>query len=319
MNAKRGEGASRISKKLTGNNFIKLSQKGLHVPYINREIISVERLRQFQVARQATTSKIADLTGYDRIRLSAHIDSKFLQNILREEIIPDFDAIRASEKEHRVYCTNAQTGHPKSFDLREAATLDEALDYVDASSHLPFICGDTVKIGNDKLFDGCYSASYPVHDIVQRGYNRIVMMLSLHPDDVLKNEGELGNLVDLYARLNARSSTEVYAEYRSKLPALIEEILSGEIKTDHGMAHIRVIHPEKIDPKMNPLETSPAKLEEGFWRGYARGKIFVSQVEREHHIAQMERERILNGEFITRLEGALGFNNAASLPVPRVA
>lgn len=288
-----------IFSKLTGHNFVKLSQHDLTLR--SRSLLSAATLRAFQVVGTAATSKLAEITGYDGVRVGAYLDNEYLAHVLHTEHVPNIDAIRTSDKEYRVYYTNARTGQAHSFDLRDAKTLDEMLIHVDASSRLPFISGKPVSIGDELMFDGCYSASYPVHDIAERGYNRIVMMLSLHPDDILKSEGEIARLVDLYARVHARSSTEAYAEYRAKLPDLIDEIMSGEIKTDKGNAHIRVIHPDKGDSQMNPLETDPSVLEDVFWQGYARGKIFVAQIMREHR---------QGSHYTSQLTAALGFNNA---------
>ncbi len=299
-----------IFSKLTGHNFVKLSQQGLSVPYFNRMLFSAETIRQFQVVGQAATSLAAQITGYDGMRIGAHLDNQYLSKILRDEIVPDFEHIKASDKEYRVYYTNARTGTPQSFDLRDAETLNEALLHVDASSRLPFISGKPINIGNELLFDGCYSASYPAHDIVDRGYTHIVMMLSLHPDDVLSSENEIGRLVDLYARLHARSSTEAYADYRARLPVILDEIVSGRVTTENGTAHIRLIHPEKAETRMNPLETRPEVLEEQFWHGYVRGKIFVSALEREHK---------QSNTYTDKLNAALGFNTPAVGPVKRLA
>lgn len=299
-----------IFSKLTGHNFVKLSQQGLSVPYFNRMLFSAETIRQFQVVGQAATSLVAQITGYDGMRIGAHLDNQYLSKILHEEIIPDFEKIKASEKEYRVYYTNARTGKPQSYDLRDTQTLDEALLHVDASSRLPFISGRPINIGNELLFDGCYSASYPTHDIVDRGYTHIVMMLSLHPDDVLTSENEIGRLVDLYARLHARSSMEAYADYRARLPDILEEIMTGQITTENGTAHIRIIHPEKAETKMNPLETRPEVLEEQFWLGYGRGKMFVTTLEREHK---------QDTKYADKLNAALGFNIPSIGPVKRLA
>ncbi|MDX1921909.1 MAG: hypothetical protein SFW65_02100 [Alphaproteobacteria bacterium] len=297
-----------IFSKLTGHNFVKLSQQDLTLR--SRQLLSAATLRAFQVVGTAATSKLAEITGYDAVRVGAYLDNQYLSRILQTEFVPDIDAIRASEKEYRVYYTNARTGRPQSFDLRKAKTLDEALLHVDASSRLPFISGKPIMIGGDLLFDGCYSASYPVHDITERGYNRIVMMLSLHPDDIMESEGEIGRLVDLYARVHARTSVNAYAEYRAKLPEIINEVMSGTITTNTGTSHIRVIHPEKADSKMNPLETDPGKLEEVFWEGYARGKMFVAQIMREYK---------QHSDYTSRLANALGFNNAPVTTVKRLA
>lgn len=271
-----------IFSRLTGYNFIKLSQQGISVPYLQRQVLSASMVRSFQVVGQAASSRIAEMTGLESMRMGAHIDSTFLTKILREETVPDMEIIRNGGKEHRVYCTNARTGLPQSMDLRDCATLDDALQYVDASSRLPFISGKPVHIGGDLLFDGCYSSSYPVHDVASRGYNRIIMMLNIHPDKIMESEGEIGKLIDLYARVHAPASRQAYDEHRANLPAILDEIMSGEVVTEHGTAYVRIIHPEKVEPKMNPLETRPEALEEAFWRGYARGKMFVHQLHREH-------------------------------------
>lgn len=203
--------------------------------------------------------------------------------ILRDDVVPDIDAIASSSKERILYYTSMDTGDAVAYDMRSANSVDELLPRLDASSHVPILSGQGVMIDGKLCFDGCFSASYPIHDIAARGYNRIIVLLNEHPERLAENEEKLLGLVRFfYGRSSKSHALRAIENHARKMPDVLTAMLRNDVKVDDQPIHIRVLYPEKSDPKLDPLEMRPEPLEEGFWRGYARGKIFASEIRREH-------------------------------------
>lgn len=269
-----------IFSKLIGE-FIKLPKGDVRIPYTSRVIMSEETYVRAGIVATSVRSNavIQRFIG----RGSTYINQAHLMGILRDDVVPDIDAIASSSKERILYYTSMDTGDAVAYDMRSANSVDELLPRLDASSHVPILSGQGVMIDGKLCFDGCFSASYPIHDIAARGYNRIIVLLNEHPERLAENEEKLLGLVRFfYGRSSKSHALRAIENHARKMPDVLTAMLRNDVKVDDQPIHIRVLYPEKSDPKLDPLEMRPEPLEEGFWRGYARGKIFASEIRREH-------------------------------------
>lgn len=87
----------------------------------------------------------------------------------------DYDALRENPADLIVVATDAQTGEPVYFS-KDNLNQDN-YDICKASSALPFACQPYVVDGRE-YFDGALSDPIPVHLAIERGCDKIVMLIT---------------------------------------------------------------------------------------------------------------------------------------------
>lgn len=135
----------------------------------------------------------------------------------------DHKAFAENPMEFYCVCTDVETGKPYYHKCNEG--LGEDIKYIQASSSMPMV-SKIVKIGNHGYLDGGVSDSIPVRFFEEKGFERIVVLLT-QPLDYVKKKNkmiplmrlmypEYPHLVDAMARRHEMYN-ETYAHINSML------------------------------------------------------------------------------------------------------
>lgn len=310
---------------------------GTYSSLINGSFVRVskaDRMRQMQIiARAILTMRsiekvyhysgikaLASVTGADKIiQIAPLLNTPHLIKVMRE----DFPPLLVDDGKQRViHTTNLETGMPAFFNL--TGGLEDNLSKVTASLFLPYLSGQKPPklMGPDgKLAtygDACFT-EYPFEQMVNDGCTHIVVPLNRDPDEISKHADSLKSLIALYNYLNPAPTPELHVErdtnyerQAANMPLLLESLKSGEITFNGKKAFVRIIAPDADEPQTDPLTDNPKMLEDAFFRGLARGRRFIHQIEAESKTAAARA-------FEARMRATLRLTTNTAEPQPQVA
>ena len=109
----------------------------------------------------------------------------FLFDKVQHELDPfDFDTFRSNPTEFYGVCTNVETGQAEYLKVDDA---EEDKDVIRASASMPLM-STFVDIGGKKLLDGGTADSIPIRWTLEKGFDKIVVILT--QDRTFKKERE---------------------------------------------------------------------------------------------------------------------------------
>ena len=163
------------------------------------------------------------------IKTGSYLDLEYIYGSLSAETGEnplDFETMKNSDTEFYVVATNAKTGRARYFNKRDDIRKD---DYavIMASSCLPLVC-KPIKVYSSYYFDGGISDPIPLKKMLDKGCDKIVIILT-KPIDAevkqLKNEVGARFLRRKYPAISRAidSMTEKYTSTLTKALELEEE------------------------------------------------------------------------------------------------
>ena len=108
----------------------------------------------------------------------------------------DFDAYKSSEMEMEFIATNALTGKPVYYKMKDGGARD--LEWMRASASMPVV-SNAVQIDGYTLFDGGVSDSIPIRYFMSLGYERNIVVLT-RPRGYRKKEKDISVFIKLALR-----------------------------------------------------------------------------------------------------------------------
>lgn len=176
---------------------------------------------------------------------------------LPSELDPfDDAAFKAYGGEFVAVVTNVETGEPEYLRIRSAVDQIEELR---ASASMPFV-SKFVELNGKKYLDGGITDSIPVRACLERGYDRVVVVLT-RPADYRKKPMKRALIRAYYHRYPLLADALIHRHERYN--AQCEEVMRLE---EEG--RIFVIRPETALP-IARIERRPEKLQEVYDRGVA--------------------------------------------------
>ena len=154
--------------------------------------------------------------------------------------------------------TNVMTGEPECI---RVDNVMEQLEVLRASAALPFV-SKTVELNGKRYLDGGVSDSIPVRECMERGYDRVVVILT-QPADYRKQPMNPAFIRLCYARYP--KLREALLRRHDVYNAQCEEVARLEAK-----GRVFVIRPESA-LGIGRLERDPARLQAVYDRGTADG------------------------------------------------
>ncbi len=155
--------------------------------------------------------------------------------------------------------TNVETGKAEYMQIKNVL---EDMEILRATSALPFV-SRFVEIDGGKYLDGGIADSIPVRACMERGYDKVIVILT-RPMDYRKTPMKLGILRSVYQRYPAllRAIENRHAAYNAQADEVVRLEKEGKVF---------VIRPEQALP-LSRLEKDPQKLQAVYDTGVADGR-----------------------------------------------
>lgn len=173
------------------------------------------------------------------------MNREFCFNRIVNELDPvDFETFQNSPEEFFAVVTNMHTGKAEYIKLQDLRR-EEDLEYLRASGSMPFVSKPVIVNGRQYL-DGGIADSIPIEEILRRGYDRVVVILT-RPIDYRKKKSSsfLPKLVywkypDLVEAINRR-----YLRYNEAVQKVIELEQAGKIFVFRPSKSVKIARIEK--------------------------------------------------------------------------
>lgn len=222
--------------------------------------MSKQRGRNYRV----NTSYINDkeyLSLHSLIKTGSLFGMEFMFHRIPEELDPyDYDAFNASKTEFIAVSTDLETGEGYYHVIQDAKA---DIDYIQASSSLPLLAKAVEKNGR-KLMDGGVGDSIPVEYMINRGYDKNIVVLT-QCKDYRKGKNNLMPII----RHN-------YKQY----PKFVEALANRHIRYNHTLdvlnqlekeGKVFIIRPTK-PVTISRIEKNVDKLKALYEEGYQDAK-----------------------------------------------
>ncbi|WP_439183798.1 patatin-like phospholipase family protein [Carboxylicivirga taeanensis] len=197
-------------------------------------------------------------------------DWDFVYGEVPDKLVPfDFDALFNSSTEFEIGVTNVQSGEAEYYSSRNL-NRDELLAAITASSSLPFV-SKMAKLHEQVYMDGGLADSVPVMHALNKGYERVVVILTRN-----KN----------YRKNPARFRGVIKACYR-QYPKLVEAILSradrynktlDELEQLEQAGRAYLIRPDQ-PMSVSRIENNAQKLDALYQQGFDEAKQQVQDLQ----------------------------------------
>ena len=181
---------------------------------------------------------------------------KFCYHTLPEKLDPyDYEAFNKSGIDFYAVCSNVETGKPEYIQIKD---MKKDIDVMRASASLPYV-SRIVNTHGLKLLDGGCTDSIPVKAMLDKGYDKCVVVLTRHKGYVKKPEAMkaaglfYGRYPEFIKAMETRSKV-----YNNTLSYIEEKEAEGEIF---------VIRPS-CELAIGRTEGNPEKLKEVYDIGY---------------------------------------------------
>ena len=200
------------------------------------------------------------MSMYSFLTTGDYVGRKFAYYDITTRYDPyDEAAFEKSGGEFYAVVTNVQTGKPEYMQVKNVL---KDMEILRATSSLPFV-SRFVEIGGGKYLDGGVSDSIPVEACMQRGYDKVVVILT-RPADYRKTKVKSWLIRARYGKYKA--FCEAMENRHTRYNAQVEEIMRLE---EEGK--IFVIRPQAM-LALSGLEKDPEKLQAVYDTGVEDGK-----------------------------------------------
>ena len=119
------------------------------------------------------------MSPYNFIKTGSYLDLEYIYGKLsaeKGENPLDFETLKNSSTEFLVVATNAKTARPRYFNKNDDIFKDD-YSVIMASSCLPLVC-KPIKVYSSYYFDGGISDPVPLQKLIDRGCDKIVLILT---------------------------------------------------------------------------------------------------------------------------------------------
>lgn len=146
----------------------------------------------------------------------------------------DFDTFNKTKEKFYAVVTNVDTGVPEYIEIKD---LNKSMEYLRASGSMPFV-SKLVEINGKKYLDGGISDSIPVEKMIDMGYDRIIVVLTI-PKNYTKKKTDQ-NVAKLFYK---------------KYPKLVDTINTRYLRYNNELKNI-----ERYEKNGNIFVIRPSKL-----------------------------------------------------------
>lgn len=180
------------------------------------------------------------------------------EDVPRKLDVFDDETYRKNVKEYYAVVTNVENGNPEYIQVN---SVFDQMDTLRASGSMPGV-SKPVKIGEKEYLDGGISDSIPYKFLLEKGCDRVVVILTRH----LEYRKSPCNPLMLYLMRKTPVIKKKMAERHNQYNKCVEELLEYEKK---GLAY--VIRPEN-PLNISRLERNPEKLQAVYEMGQKTAK-----------------------------------------------